>query len=83
MKSMEQLALASGLTAKSQQLCIGLEDGVADIFDLVTPMTAELLHWWFGEDACLTRRLNFHPGRGGALRVPSRRRRCGARETVR
>ncbi len=48
---MSQLELADALTAKTQQLCIGLEDGVADISDLVTPTTAELLHWWFGEEA--------------------------------
>ena len=48
---MSQLELANSLTAKTQQLCIGLESGVADLFDLVTPTTAELLHWWFGEEA--------------------------------
>ena len=62
-----QLALAAGLTAKTQQLCIGLESGVADIFDCVTPVTAELLHWWFGDDACATRRLNFHGGQKQAI----------------
>lgn len=62
-----QLALATGLTAKTQQLCIGLEAGVADIFDCVTPVTAELLHWWFGDDACGTRRLNFHGGQKQAI----------------
>ncbi len=63
----QQLALAAGLTTKTQQLCIGLESGVADIFDLVTPTTAELLHWWFGEEACATRRLNFHLGQKQAI----------------
>ncbi|MFM8342310.1 MAG: DEAD/DEAH box helicase family protein [Methylomonas sp.] len=62
-----QLALAAGLTAKTQQLCLGLESGVADIFDCVTPVTAELLHWWFGDDACATRRLNFHGGQKQAI----------------
>lgn len=62
-----QLALAAGLTAKSLQLCIGLEDGVADILELVTPTTAILLRWWFGEDACTTRRFNFHPGQRQAI----------------
>ena len=42
--------LAAGLTAKTQQLCLGLESGAADILELVTPTTAELLLWWFGED---------------------------------
>ena len=67
MSDNHQLALATGLTAKTQQLCIGLESGVADIFDCVTPVTAELLHWWFGDDACGTRRLNFHGGQKQAI----------------
>ncbi len=64
---MSELELANALTAKTQQLCIGLADGVADISDLVTPTTAELLHWWFGEEACVTRRLNFHDGQRQAI----------------
>lgn len=40
-----QLALSIGLTAKTQQLCLGLESGAADILELVTPTTAELLIW--------------------------------------
>jgi type III restriction enzyme len=62
-----QLALAAGLTAKTRQLCIGLETGVADIFDLVTPMTGELFRWWFGEDTCIARRVNFHSGQKQAI----------------
>jgi type III restriction enzyme len=64
---MSQLELVNSLTAKTQQLCIGMEDGVADIFDLVTPTTAELLHWWFGEEAIDTRSLNFHDGQRQAI----------------
>jgi type III restriction enzyme len=63
----EQLALAVGLTAKTQQLCLGLESGVADLYDLVTPTTAELLRWWFLEDICATRRFNFHAGQRQAI----------------
>lgn len=63
----ELLPLAAGLTAKTQALCLGLEDGSADIYDLVTPTTAELLRWWFLEDICLTRRFNFHPGQRQAI----------------
>ena len=61
------LPLAEALTAKTRQLCIGLEDGSADLYDLVTPTTAELLRWWFLEDICLTRRFNFHPGQQQAI----------------
>ena len=40
-----QLALCAGLTVKTQQFCQGLESGAADILELVTPTTAELLKW--------------------------------------
>ncbi len=64
----DQLALAAGLTAKTQQLCLGLESGAADILELVTPTTAELLLWWFGEDMVLSRQgLNFHAGQKQAI----------------
>lgn len=67
-RDVDQLALSKALTARTQQLCIGLENGVADLFDLVTPTTAELLHWWFGEDMTTTRvGLNFHPGQKQAI----------------
>lgn len=66
-KSLSILPLADALTLKTAQLCLGLEDGSADIYDLVTPATAELLRWWFLEDICLTRRFNFHPGQKAAI----------------
>ncbi|MCW2311516.1 hypothetical protein [Rhodoferax antarcticus] len=40
-----QLALSHSLTTKTNRLCLGLESGVADILELVTPTTAELLLW--------------------------------------
>ena len=62
------MALAQGLTTRTQQLCLGLESGAAEILDLVTPTTAELLLWWFGEDMVLTRPgLNFHVGQKQAI----------------
>jgi type III restriction enzyme len=61
------LPLAKALTKRTQQLCVGLEQGVADIYDLVTPATAELLRWWFGDEACESRSLNFHPGQKQAI----------------
>ena len=39
----EQLQLSDALTVRTNALCLGLEDGVADILELVTPTTAELL----------------------------------------
>ena len=67
-----QLALSTGLTAKTNQLCLGLKSGAADILELVTPITAELLMWWFGEDMVLARGgdnrgLNFHAGQKQAI----------------
>ena len=56
------MALAAALSRRTEQLCIGLEQGIADIYELVTPITAELLRWWFGEDACASRVFNFHAG---------------------
>ncbi len=67
-KAENQLALAMGLTAKTHQLCLGLELGSADILELVTPTTAELLLWWFGDDMVLARSgLNFHAGQKQAI----------------
>ena len=65
--SSHPLALAAALTRRTEQLCIGLEQGIADIYELVTPVTAELLRWWFGEDACRSRAFNFHPGQRQAI----------------
>lgn len=63
----QPLALAAALTRRTEQLCIGLEQGIADLYELVTPVTAELLRWWFGEDACQSRTFNFHPGQRQAI----------------
>ncbi len=70
-----QLALSTALTAKTNQLCLGLESGAADILEWVTPTTAELLLWWFGEDMVAARGgsatggggLNFHTGQKQAI----------------
>jgi type III restriction enzyme len=67
-KANDQLALSAGLTAKTHALCLGLESGAADILELVTPTTAELLMWWFGEDMVAARAgLNFHAGQKQAI----------------
>ena len=61
------LPLAAGLTAKTNAASIGLEDGVADILDLVSPTTAELLKWWFQAEYCAMRSFNFHEGQRQAI----------------
>ncbi|MFZ4626179.1 MAG: DEAD/DEAH box helicase family protein, partial [Rhodoferax sp.] len=74
----DQLALSIALTAKTRQICLGLESGAADILELVTPTTAELLLWWFGDDMVMARGgtisagatpggLNFHVGQKQAI----------------
>lgn len=62
-----QLVLAQQLTARTNALRLGLEDGDAEILELVTPTTAELLKWWFVRDVCETRRINFHEGQKQAI----------------
>ena len=63
----DPLVLAKSLTQRTEQLCKGLESGTADLYEMVTPTTAELLRWWFGEDARQTRAFNFHPGQQQAI----------------
>ncbi|WP_029695721.1 DEAD/DEAH box helicase family protein [Comamonas badia] len=64
----QPLALSTALTTRTRQLCLGLEDGAADLLELVTPTTAELLHWWFGQDMVDARGwLNFHVGQKQAI----------------
>ncbi|MFK2877052.1 DEAD/DEAH box helicase family protein [Rhodanobacter hydrolyticus] len=63
----DQLALARALTQRVQLLCLGLEHGEAEILELVTPTTAELLGWWFSADACQSRAFNFHAGQRQAI----------------
>jgi type III restriction enzyme len=65
---MTDLLLAAGLTTKTNALCLGLESGAAEILDMVTPTTAELLKWWFGDDMVAARGwLNFHTGQKQAI----------------
>lgn len=67
MGGINDLTLAKGLTAKAEEVCIGLEIGEADILDQVSEITAELLKWWFQSDFQDTREVNFHPGQRQAL----------------
>lgn len=63
-----QLYLSEKLTERTRLMCVGLESGGAEILDLVTPTTATLLKWWFGEDMVLARSgLNFHVGQKQAI----------------
>ena len=62
------LALSAALNTRTNALALGLEHGAADLLELVTPTTAELLQWWFGEDMVAARSgLNFHAGQKQAI----------------
>lgn len=63
----QPLALAAALTRRTERLCEGLQQGAAELYELVSPTTAQLLRWWFGEDACQSRAYNFHAGQHQAL----------------
>ena len=45
MSSINKLTLAKNLTARVNGLCSGLEDGTAEILNLVSDTTAELLRY--------------------------------------
>lgn len=61
------LPLVKALTPHLQTDCAGLESGNAPILQKVTPVTADLLRWWFQQDCCDTRGINFHEGQKQAL----------------
>ena len=49
---MMMLPLVKALTPRLQTDCVGLESGNAPILEKVTPVTADLLRWWFQSDCC-------------------------------
>jgi type III restriction enzyme len=67
MASINDLTLASKLTERVSQACIGLENGDAPILNQVTETTAELLKFWFQQDYIDNRGFNFHEGQRKAV----------------
>jgi type III restriction enzyme len=61
------LPLVKSLTPLLQAQCAGMESGNAPILEKVTPVTADLLRWWFQQDCCDTRPVNFHDGQRQAI----------------
>jgi type III restriction enzyme len=60
--------LAKGLSAVVDPLIPGIVDGSGSkLLDQVTPVTAELLRFWFQQDYCELRELNFHAGQRAAI----------------
>lgn len=61
------LPLVKPLAARVAEACVGLETGTAPILEQVTPVTADLLRWWFQQDCIDARATNFHEGQRQAV----------------
>ena len=60
--------LATALTRILHDEIEPLVEGMpSDLLDRVTPITSELLRYWFQADFCETRQLNFHRGQRAAI----------------
>jgi type III restriction enzyme len=62
-----KLPLVEFLTPLVEKECAGLETGGAPILEKVTPVTADLLRWWFQQDCRDARQVNFHEGQRQAI----------------
>lgn len=68
MSGFADFPLAKGLSAVVDPLTPGIVDGTGSkMLDQVTPVTAELLRFWFQQDYCELRELNFHAGQRAAI----------------
>lgn len=68
MSGFADFPLAKGLSAVVDPLIPGIVDGTGSkMLDQVTPVTAELLRFWFQQDYCELRELNFHAGQRAAI----------------
>ena len=61
------LPLVRALSVRVAAECVGLESGSAPLLEKVTPVTADLLRWWFQQDCCDARTVNFHKGQREAI----------------
>lgn len=68
MSGFADFPLAKGVSAIVDPLIPGIVDGTGSkLLDHVTPVTAELLRFWFQEDYSDLRELNFHVGQRAAI----------------
>ena len=68
MSGFADFPLAKGLSAVVDPQIPGIVDGTgSELLDQVTPVTAELLRFWFQQDYCELRELNFHAGQRAAI----------------
>ncbi len=65
--SVNDLTLATNLTARVNVLCVGLETGEAPILEMVSGVTRDLLVWWFAQGHVDAREYNYHPGQRQAI----------------
>lgn len=65
--SVNDLTLAKNLTARVNDLCVGLETGEAPILEMVTGVTRDLLVWWFAQGHVDAREYNYHQGQRQAI----------------
>ncbi|MHB8572614.1 MAG: DEAD/DEAH box helicase family protein [Candidatus Dormibacteria bacterium] len=66
--SLTQFPLADALRDRLREDIEGLAEGTgAKLLDAVTPITSELLRFWFQRDYCDLRGLNFHSGQRAAI----------------
>jgi type III restriction enzyme len=64
----ELFPLAAGIADRIDEQIQAIRDGrPCEIMEQVTPVTAELLRFWFGRDYCDERFLNFHEGQRRAI----------------
>lgn len=68
MSGFADFPLAKGLSAVVDPLIPGIVDGTGSkLLDQVTPVTADLLRFWFQQGYCELRELNFHAGQRAAI----------------
>ena len=61
------LPLVRALSSRIATECAGLESGSAPMLEKVSPVTADLLRWWFQQDCVDARAVNFHLGQRQAI----------------
>lgn len=65
--SLFDLSLSLSVSQHVERLSAGLENGYAPILERVSPITAELLRFWFGQEYQDNREWNFHDGQKEAI----------------
>ena len=65
---LDRFPLAEGISARLAEATNDVVEGAPSIFtENVTPVTSELIRYWFHRDYCAMRNLNFHQGQRDAI----------------